>query len=213
MNYKSVIIFGAGVAIGILGTKRYFEKQSEESISAMEEVLNKQKAKENKDGDEAELYDNGVADFSNEKALNIENNSINVSDLKKQSDIIQYNQYSSKEPKKKSIDELAERESPTEEYPNEPYMIDRDDYEDLDEYYDKVEVSIYDDGAIVNENTNELLDEDCLGMNNLRIFLETDPSATVMYLRNEKLMTDYEVVKVNGRYSEIEGLEEGGDDE
>nr|DAH12870.1 MAG TPA: hypothetical protein [Caudoviricetes sp.] len=213
MNYKSVIIFGAGVAIGILGTKRYFEKQSEESISAMEEVLNKQKAKENKDGDEAELSDNGVTDFSNEKALNIENNSIDVSDLKKQSDIIRYNQYSSKEPKKKSIDELAERESPTEEYPNEPYMIDRDDYEDLDEYYDKVEVSIYDDGAIVNENTNELLDEDCLGMNNLRIFLETDPSATVMYLRNEKLMTDYEVVKVNGRYSEIEGLEEGGDDE
>ena len=50
MKYKSLIIFGVGVAVGALGTWKFFDKKCEEQISAMENVLkssNKEKEKEN----------------------------------------------------------------------------------------------------------------------------------------------------------------------
>ena len=48
MKYKSLIIFGVGVAVGALGTWKFFDKKCEEQISAMENVLkNSNKEKEN----------------------------------------------------------------------------------------------------------------------------------------------------------------------
>lgn len=204
MTYKDVIIFGVGVAVGALGTWKFFKKRSEEQISSMENVLKNCKPKSGvEEGNNDYIFDEQPKKEEIVKGVEKETSSIDMDDLKKSGEMIQYNGYSSSSPEMVA---LAEKEHPTEVDPNEPYLIDQEEWEEVDGSYDKVEVSIYDDGAIVNENINELLDADCIGMQNLKLFLENDPNATVMYVRNKKLMTDYEVAKTYGRYTEMEGL-------
>lgn len=203
MTYKDVIIFGVGVAIGALGTWKFFKKKSEEQISSMENVLKhfgvENEEEENKDY----IFDEQSKKEEIASGVEKETSSIDMENFKKSVEMTHYNRYTSSSPEMVA---LAEKEHPTEEDPDEPYLIDQEDWEEVTGSYDKVEVSIYDDGAIVNENIDDLLDADCIGIKNLKLFLENDPNATVMYVRNKKLMTDYEVAKTYGRYTEIEGL-------
>lgn len=195
MNYKNVLIFGVGVATGVLGTWKFFAKKSEEQITSMENVLNKQIAKNKPATDaEANIFSEQEATAKEPKK---EESSIDVSELKKATNLVSYNAYISSSPNEKLVSESKS---------NPPYLIDQEDWENCANAYAKIEVGVYDDGAIVNENNDELLDADWIGMDNLKLFLETDPNATVMYVRNPELMMDFEVAKTNGSYAEMEGL-------
>lgn len=197
MNYKSLLIFGVGVATGVLGTWKFFAKKSEEQITSMENVLNRQIAKTRPATDaENDIFSEETVDETS-KDPKKEESSIDISELKRTTNLVSYNSYISSSPNETLVSEPRS---------NPPFLIDREDWEENANIYSKIEVGVYDDGALVNENTDELLDVDCIGMDNLKLFLENDPNATVMYVRNQELMTDYEVAKTNGSYAEMEGL-------
>lgn len=207
MNYKSLIIFGVGVAVGALGTWKFFDKKCEEQISAMENVL-KNSNKDNKN--ESENTDSIFSEDEKEKEdkprIDSETASIDMDRIKnfqESVNIIGNNRYDSTMPNEV---EMAEKEHPTEdtyEY-REPYLIGLEEWEENPSQYEKVEVSLYDDGALVVDETDELLDVDCIGMKNFKLYTDTDPAATIMYVRNEQLMTDYEVDTCNGNWYEMQ---------
>lgn len=207
MKYKSLIIFGVGVAVGALGTWKFFDKKCEEQISAMENVL-KNSNKDNKN--ESENTDSIFSEDEKEKEdkprIDSETASIDMDRIKnfqESVNIIGNNRYDSTMPNEV---EMAEKEHPTEdtyEY-REPYLIGLEEWEENPSQYEKVEVSLYDDGALVVDETDELLDVDCIGMKNFKLYTDTDPAATIMYVRNEQLMTDYEVDTCNGNWYEMQ---------
>lgn len=207
MNYKSLIIFGVGVAVGALGTWKFFDKKCEEQISAMENVLkNSNKSNENKSENTDSIFSEDEKEKEDKPRIDSETASIDMDRIKnfqESVNIIGNNRYDSTMPNEV---EMAEKEHPTEdtyEY-KEPYLIGLEEWEENPSQYDKVEVSLYDDGALVVDETDELLDVDCIGMKNFKLYTDTDPAATIMYVRNEQLMTDYEVDTCNGNWYEMQ---------
>lgn len=207
MNYKSLIIFGVGVAVGALGTWKFFDKKCEEQISAMENVLkNSNKSNENKSENTDSIFSEDEKEKEDKPRIDSETASIDMDRIKnfqESVNIIGNNRYDSTMPNEV---EMAEKEHPTEdtyEY-KEPYLIGLEEWEENPSQYEKVEVSLYDDGALVVDETDELLDVDCIGMKNFKLYTDTDPAATIMYVRNEQLMTDYEVDTCNGNWYEMQ---------
>ena len=207
MKYKSLIIFGVGVAVGALGTWKFFDKKCEEQISAMENVLkNSNKEKENESENTDSIFSENEKEKKDKPGIDSETASIDMDRIKnfqESVNIIGNNRYDSTIPNEI---EMAEKEHPTEdtyEY-KEPYLIGLEEWEENPSQYDKIEVSLYDDGALVVDETDELLDVDCIGMKNFKLYTDTDPAATIMYVRNEQLMTDYEVDTCNGNWHEMQ---------
>lgn len=207
MNYKSLIIFGVGVAVGALGTWKFFDKKCEEQISAMENVLkNSNKEKDNESENTDSIFSEDDKEKEDKHRIDSETASIDMDRIKnfqESVNIISNNRYDSTIPNEV---EMAEKEHPTEdtyEY-KEPYLIGLEEWEENPSQYDKIEVSLYDDGALVVDETDELLDVDCIGMKNFKLYTDTDPAATIMYVRNEQLMTDYEVDTCNGNWHEMQ---------
>lgn len=207
MKYKSLIIFGVGVAVGALGTWKFFDKKCEEQISAMENVLkNSNKDNKNESENTDSIFSENKKNKEDKPGIDSETASIDMDRIKnfqESVNIIGNNRYDSTIPNEV---EMAEKEHPTEdtyEY-KEPYLIGLEEWEENPSQYEKVEVSLYDDGALVVDETDELLDIDCIGMKNFRLYVDTDPAATIMYVRNEQLMTDYEVDTCNGNWHEMQ---------
>lgn len=207
MKYKSLIIFGVGVAVGALGTWKFFNKKCEEQISAMENVLkNSNKEKENESENTDSIFSENEKEKEDKPRIDSETASIDMDRIKnfqESVNIIGKHQYDSNMPNEI---EMAEKEHPTEdtyEY-KEPYLIGLEEWEENPSQYDKIEVSLYNDGALVVDETDELLDVDCIGMKNFKLYVDTDPAATIMYVRNEQLMTDYEVDTCNGNWHEMQ---------
>lgn len=207
MKYKSLIIFGVGVAVGALGTWKFFDKKCEEQISAMENVLkNSNKDNENESKNTDSIFSEDEKEKEEKPGIDSETASIDMDRIKnfqESVNIIGNNRYDSPIPNEI---EMAEKEHPTEdtyEY-KEPYLIGLEEWEENPSQYDKIEVSLYDDGALVVDETDELLDVDCIGMKNFKLYTDTDPAATIMYVRNEQLMTDYEVDTCNGNWHEMQ---------
>lgn len=207
MKYKSLIIFGVGVAVGALGTWKFFDKKCEEQISAMENVLkSSNKEKENDSENTDSIFSENEKEKKDKPGIDSETASIDMDRIKnfqESVNIISNNSYDSPIPNEI---EMAEKEYPTEdtyEY-KEPYLIGVEEWEENPSQYEKVEVSLYDDGALVVDDTDELLDVDCIGMKNFKLYTDTDPAATIMYVRNEQLMTDYEVDTCNGNWYEMQ---------
>lgn len=207
MKYKSLIIFGVGVAVGALGTWKFFDKKCEEQISAMENVLkSSNKEKENDSENTDSIFSEEEKEKEDKPRIDSETASIDMDRIKnfqESVNIIGNNSYDSPIPNEI---EMAEKEHPTEdtyEY-KEPYLIGLEEWEENPSQYDKVEVSLYDDGALVVDETDELLDVDYIGMKNFKLYTDTDPAATIMYVRNEQLMTDYEVDTCNGNWHEMQ---------
>lgn len=213
MKYKSLIIFGVGVAVGALGTWKFFDKKCEEQISAMENVLknsnndDEKKDSENTDSifsaENSDDKENEEKEETPKPGVEVETSSIDmdrIKDFKDSVNIIGKNNYDTPMPPqftvtKETEEEMAEKEHPTEDefVYKEPYLIGTEEWEENPSQYEKVEVTLYEDGALVADDTDELIDVDCIGMKNFQLYTNTDPAATIMYVRNEQLMTDYEV--------------------
>lgn len=101
-----------------------------------------------------------------------------------------YEKPGSKETKK-------EEETMTEER---PYVIDPSEYGDLD--YKQVSLNYYDDGVLTYENDDVIDDVDSLvGKDSLSHFGEYE--ADTVYVRNDKLKIDFEILADTRRYEDI----------
>lgn len=82
-----------------------------------------------------------------------------------------------------------------------PYRISEGDYVINDDEYAKVTLEYYTDDDGLFEGSEYISNvEGTIGQDNLDFFASVDDD--IMYVRNEKYMTDYEVCRIAGRYSE-----------
>ena len=99
---------------------------------------------------------------------------------------------------------VQKEEVPEEDEDREPYIITREEYVDITPYYDKISL-VYDknDSGLVNIETSELVSPaDTIGG---EVFekLDTIEDYAYVYVRNDKISTDYEIEVRN-----FEGIED-----
>lgn len=199
MNFlKGAIIFVSGVAVGagsaVLIVRKKYADKAESEIKEMRDY-----------------YDNLIKEVNDSKKR--------VEEIKQADEIIKEQGYvsydtMSREEVNKRVRDISEKaiqkEAPKDDYPEAPFVITEPDFSEEELYFEKVCADYYlDDGALVDENEELINVDDCIGLENLDRFLSSTEG--VMYIRNPRLATDYEVTKVGGKYSDILGL--GGDEE
>lgn len=89
--------------------------------------------------------------------------------------------------------------------PNEPYIISIKEFmQDRDEY-DKVTVSYFEDDDVLCDEREEVIPnvEATVGSDALTKFGELSEDSKIVYVRNERIKTDFEVLRDPGSYSEI----------
>lgn len=188
-------IFGAGCAIGVLGTRTYFAKKykeiSDSEIESMKRVLAKREEKT-----EANNKEKKEAIFPVTEQMSI---SIDMSPEKAEFYRTRYNTMSS------DVLDPSETESPRED-DFEQYEIDIDEFDKVHDGYSKVEYAYYmDDGTLVDDADNVIVIGDTISAENIDAFERSDED--VWYIRNVGLKTDYEITKVYGNYGNIIGDE------
>lgn len=90
-----------------------------------------------------------------------------------------------------------------------PYIISQEEFLQNEPDFSQTTITYYEgDGALADENDKEIpFIDPIIGQNNLR-FGHGSGDARVVYVRNERLSSDYEVLKSDGKYShEVLGLE------
>ena len=182
--FSYVCALGAGVGIGVLCTKEYFEKRESERA-------------------DAEIYSMKEA---MKKAAPVKEEAKPATRESKHEDIPSFREYHTFS---KADDIRAESEHPKEDDDHKkPYFIDIDDFDEPTLGYAKKELLYYmDDGTLVDESEN--IDEegqvlsivDTVGAANLESFENSLESCC--YIRNEGLKEDYEISKVFGSYSAL----------
>lgn len=190
-----ICAIGAGVGLGALGTRSYFEKRESERADREIESMKMAIRNTERTNGEAKPARN---DISKSKVV--------VSDMVRKIDESmemqkQYHTFSS---------DVAVKEHPREEDTIKPYFIDIDDFDEPTLGYAKKELQYYmDDGTLVDESEN--MDEECqiisivdtVGVANLESFENSLESCC--YIRNEQLKEDYEISKVFGSFRELLG--------
>lgn len=190
-----ICAIGAGVGLGVIGTRSYFEKRESERADREIESMKMAIRNTERTNGEAKPARN---DISKSKVV--------VSDMVRKIDESmemqkQYHTFSS---------EVAAKEHPREEDTIKPYFIDIDDFDEPTLGYAKKELQYYmDDGTLVDESEN--MDEECqvvsivdtVGVANLESFENSLESCC--YIRNEQLKEDYEISKVFGSFRELLG--------
>ena len=182
-----------GGAAGVYGTYKYFFARADKEINDMQNYY------ERKLDDLKEMQDqiNLTKDIDEEKKPSVVTEDLDKEELEEYSEMIdklKYNKISTK-PKKKAKKEI--------DISNQPKIISYDEYSE-DNNYEKVVVSYFeDDGTLMLED--ESLFEDginVLGPMNLEHFgmMDDDPEPDTIYIRNEALGVDYEVVREDGSY-------------
>ena len=191
-----ICVLGAGIGLGVIGTKSYFEvresDRADREIESMKMAI-RTTERMNSDGDKPMRND-----ISKQKIV--------VSEMVKKIDESvemqkQYHTFSS---------DAAAKEHPREDDIIKPYFIDIDDFDEPTLGYAKKELQYYmDDGTLVDESEN--MDEegqivsiiDTVGVANLESFENSLESCC--YIRNEQLKEDYEISKVFGSFRELLG--------
>lgn len=191
-----ICVLGAGIGLGVLSTRSYFETQASEradrEIESMKMAI-RTTERMNSDGDKPIRND-------------ISKRAVVVSDMIRKVDESmemqkQYHTFSA---------DVATKDHPREEDTIKPYFIDIDDFDEPTLGYAKKELQYYiDDGTLVDESEN--MDEECqvvsivdtVGVANLESFENSLESCC--YIRNEQLKEDYEISKVFGSFRELLG--------
>jgi hypothetical protein len=113
------------------------------------------------------------------------------------------------EPRETEVETEAEKESPREEVAELPYIITPDDFANTMRFHDKITISCYDDGVLMNEE-GDPVDMDLIGIENVKRFVtgKTEDNDW-MYIRNERISTDFEVERIHCNYSDVDAPDDG----
>lgn len=206
MNKQFIIfITGAvlGAVVGIYSYKAVGEKAHEERLQQeLEEIRDLKeraamKLNENKPEEEAAVTIKEVdADYYDEEDEELRDQYEEYDDINKRYSDVTYNTCFDNE------DSIC----------SEPYIIEVDEFFNGKVNYDKVTLTYYDrDGSLVDES-EELVHNvvDTIGEEALFEFGNKSDDPNVVYIRNEKLAIDYEIIRVFNSYAEdVLGIEMG----
>lgn len=181
---SKVFIFAVGAAIGSVTTWKFVEtkykKIANEEIASVKETFSRGHRIEVKPVDE-------VANVEEDKEY-----TPTEEDLAKLKDTIAtngYRDYSTKKEKKEDVDVDT------------PYVISPEEFDENDDY-DTVSLTYYSDGVLADEQGNIIEDVDSLvGKDSLNHFGEYEDDS--VFVRNDRLMTDYEILADTQRYVDI----------
>ena len=88
---------------------------------------------------------------------------------------------------------------------DEPYSIDPEEFGDKEEEgWDTMTLTYFADGVLIDD-TDEIVDQPdvVVGLDNLKIF-EEFPDATCVYVRNETWRTDFEILRDDWKWSDLQ---------
>ena len=84
-----------------------------------------------------------------------------------------------------------------------PYIISVEEFQEESDELEKTTLSYYDDGTLADERNMPIPDANpIIGDENLEKFGELSQDENIVYVRNEKLSTDFEVVREEGSYAD-----------
>lgn len=93
--------------------------------------------------------------------------------------------------------------TPPKEGLSDPYTISPDQFVNEQPFFDKITLEYYDDGILCEEISDEIIDNisGTIGMDSLNKFGEYEED--VVYIRNERVSTDYEVIRQHRAFAII----------
>ena len=188
----NTVIFAVGAAVGSAVTwklvKDKYEKLAQEEIDSVKEVFSKRKS-ETESQDETEEPEAGKDVMSKDSTI------VEYADLLRKQG---YNNNLNKKGKEKESDEMKE-----------PYVITPDEFVDGEEY-EKITLIYYADNVLADEDDDLVNNvEDIIG-DALSHFGEYEEDA--VYVRNEQLRAEYEILKDLRTYAEVCGYNVYGSD-
>ena len=188
MTNREFLSFVIGLAIGVVSSALYFRGKTQEEINEVRSFyLSKVGENEATENTEAETVEEKVFREFNATKPEIRDYINTLRERK-------YVDYS----------KTAEPDDSSAKVPDviaDPYVISIDDF-GQEEGYDTITLTAYSDGTIANYADDELEDpESTIGEDVLSKFGDED----VVYIRNDRLKADFEVVRDNRTYVEVVG--------
>lgn len=205
---KGIAIFVGGVLVGgaagfIAGkviTEKVCEKEMNDEIADMREFyISKMQSKEKW---AERMIDTVINDPKEETEIKVEPKD-SLGKPKKGRKKKKTN-YSDVEPEnlEKETNMLAEKETPEEDLPTEPYVITREEFDNDHPEYEKITLEYYEDDNVVAEDSESIVDIDnTIGYDALTEFIDNE-NLEELYIRNNSLSTDFEITRVYGSYNE-----------
>lgn len=209
MNYK-VLYFVGGVVAGSVATffvtkHRCDIKKETEIAEIKKSYADRPLLKVVKKEDEGVNLTLDIKPVDPKKIVEINNQ--RKADILKNNDIVQKQNYNlfSKPPHAKDIhngiDENEDLEVEyVEDYPKEgaaeaPYTISPDQFVNEEPYYDKISLEYFDDGILANAISEEIIEDINAVIGNEALTKFGEYEEDVVYVRNERRSTDYEVIR------------------
>ena len=188
MTNREFLSFVIGLAIGVVSSALYFRGKTQEEVDEVRSFyLSKVGENEATENTEAETVEEKVFREFNATKPEIRDYINTLRERK-------YVDYS----------KTAEPDDSSAKVPDviaDPYVISIDDF-GQEEGYDTITLTAYSDGTIANYADDELEDpESTIGEDILSKFGDED----VVYIRNDRLKADFEVVRDNRTYVEVAG--------
>lgn len=188
MTNRELLSFVIGLAIGVVSSALYFRGKTQEEVDEVRSFyLSKVGENEATENTEAETVEEKVFREFNATKPEIRDYINTLRERK-------YVDYS----------KTAEPDDSSAKVPGviaDPYVISIDDF-GQEEGYDTITLTAYSDGTIANYADDELEDpESTIGEDILSKFGDED----VVYIRNDRLKADFEVVRDNRTYVEVIG--------
>lgn len=216
---KNILILGFGIAIGAVSGIALMRKKIEdeyeviiqEEIASIKARFDKKKEKLAQDIKDLEEDMNGEVSAASMTTVTKDEEKVG----KRYRGIVKNAGYSNREDNDSSEEE-AEGDVSEEEYrceqksraansrvgmSNEPYPISEEAFYEECNHFDKITLSFYEDDEVLTEDDEEVIEDktrivgDCLER-----FGELSSDPEVVYVRNEYLQIDYEVIRLSKPY-------------
>ena len=189
---SKVFIFAVGAAIGSTVTWKFvktkYEKIANEEIESVKEIYGAKRVEKT----EPDIADTETNSTGLNNALNRAIDTITASDLGALTDITERYNYTAPTTNKKEDKTMFE---------DIPYVIPPDEFGELDDY-NTISLTYYADGVLTDEDDEPIDDfEEIIGEDSLNHFGEYEEDS--VFVRNDSLRTDYEILKDVRRYRDI----------
>lgn len=186
MSKSNIIAFFGGACAGMLITwlslKKHFEQIAQEEIDSVKSMLLDKKSRHTDTKDKAP---------SDVQAKELKSPLVDYAAILKEEGYTNYSEHS----KKIKVENDDEKK---------PFVISPDQYGEHDEY-DQISLTYYSDG-ILADDCNEIVDDPCDSIGNgfVEHFGEYEDDA--VYIRNDRLKCDYEILKDNRSFESATGI-------
>ena len=188
MTNREFLSFVIGLAIGVVSSALYFRGKTQEEVDEVRSFyLSKVGENEATENTEAETVEEKVFREFNATKPEIRDYINTLRERK----YVDYSKTAEPDDSSAKVPEVIA----------DPYVISIDDF-GQEEGYDTITLTAYSDGTIANYADDELEDpESTIGEDILSKFGDED----VVYIRNDRLKADFEVVRDNRTYVEVVG--------